>query len=30
LESVSALASIRGKEIGVGYAEAFGVLRTVI
>ncbi len=30
LESVSALASIRGKEIGVEYAEAFGVLRTVI
>ena len=30
LESVSALASIRGKEIGVEYAEAFGVLRTII
>jgi N-acetylglucosamine malate deacetylase 1 len=30
LESVSALACIRGKEIGVEYAEAFGVLRTVI
>jgi LmbE family N-acetylglucosaminyl deacetylase len=30
LESVSALASIRGKEIGVEHAEAFGVLRTVI
>jgi len=30
LESVSALASIRGKEIGVEYAEAFGVLRTMI
>lgn len=30
LESVSALANIRGKEIGVEYAEAFGVLRTVI
>jgi LmbE family N-acetylglucosaminyl deacetylase len=30
LESVTALASIRGKEIGVEYAEAFGVLRTVI
>ena len=29
-ESVEALASIRGKEIGVEYAEAFGVLRTVI
>lgn len=30
LESVSALASIRGKEIGVEYAEAFGVLRTMV
>lgn len=30
LESVSALATIRGKEIGVEYAEAFGVLRTVL
>lgn len=30
LESVSALASVRGKEIGVEYAEAFSVLRTVI
>ncbi len=29
-ESVEALASIRGKEIGVEYAEAFGVLRTMI
>lgn len=29
-ESVSALANIRGKEVGVEYAEAFGVLRTVI
>jgi N-acetylglucosamine malate deacetylase 1 len=29
LESVQALASLRGKEIGVDYAEAFGVLRTV-
>ena len=29
-ESVEALASIRGKEIGVEYAEAFGVLRTVV
>jgi LmbE family N-acetylglucosaminyl deacetylase len=29
-DSVSALASIRGKEIGVEYAEAFGVLRTII
>jgi len=29
LESVGALASIRGKEIGVEYAEAFGVLRTI-
>lgn len=28
--SISALALIRGREIGVGYAEAFGVLRTVI
>lgn len=30
LESVEALARIRGAEIGVEYAEAFGVLRTVI
>jgi N-acetylglucosamine malate deacetylase 1 len=30
LESVTALASIRGKEIGVEHAEAFGVLRTVL
>jgi N-acetylglucosamine malate deacetylase 1 len=30
LESVRALASIRGKEIGVDYAEAYGVLRSVI
>lgn len=30
LESVSALASVRGKEVGVEYAEAFGVLRTMI
>jgi LmbE family N-acetylglucosaminyl deacetylase len=30
LESVRALATIRGKEIGVEYAEAFGVLRTVL
>ena len=30
LDSVSALASIRGKEIGVEYAEAFVVLRTTI
>ncbi len=30
LESVTALASIRGKEIGVEYAEAFEVLRTVM
>jgi LmbE family N-acetylglucosaminyl deacetylase len=30
LESVRALAEMRGKEIGVGYAEAFGVLRTLI
>lgn len=29
-ESVEALASVRGKEIGVSYAEAFGVLRTII
>ena len=28
-ESVAALATIRGKEIGVEHAEAFGVLRTV-
>ncbi len=30
LESVTALAEIRGKEIGVRYAEAFGVLRSII
>jgi LmbE family N-acetylglucosaminyl deacetylase len=30
LESVEALAVVRGKEIGVEYAEAFGVLRTVV
>jgi N-acetylglucosamine malate deacetylase 1 len=30
LESVGALANIRGKEIGVEYAEAFGVLRTIM
>lgn len=30
LESVRALASIRGKEIGVEYAEAFAVHRTII
>ncbi len=30
LESVTALAELRGKEIGVRYAEALGVLRTVI
>lgn len=30
LESVTALASVRGKEIGVEYAEAFEVLRTVM
>lgn len=30
LESVEALARIRGAEVGVEYAEAFGVLRTVI
>lgn len=29
-ESVNALARVRGAEIGVEYAEAFGVLRTVI
>ncbi|MEM9654980.1 MAG: PIG-L deacetylase family protein [Actinomycetota bacterium] len=29
-ESVAALACLRGKEIGVEYAEAFGVLRTVL
>ena len=29
-ESVEALASIRGKEVGIEYAEAFGVLRTRI
>ena len=28
LESVKALATIRGAEIGVEYAEAFGVVRT--
>ena len=30
LESVKALATIRGAEIGVEYAEAFGVLRTTL
>jgi N-acetylglucosamine malate deacetylase 1 len=30
LESVTALASIRGKEVGVDHAEAFGVLRTLL
>jgi len=30
LESVSALACIRGKEIGAEHAEAYGVLRTVM
>jgi N-acetylglucosamine malate deacetylase 1 len=30
IDAVKALAEIRGKEIGVHYAEAFGVLRTVI
>jgi LmbE family N-acetylglucosaminyl deacetylase len=30
VESVRALARIRGAEIGVDYAEAFGVLRTVL
>jgi LmbE family N-acetylglucosaminyl deacetylase len=30
LEAISALALIRGKEIGIEYAEAFGILRTVI
>jgi len=30
LESVTALASVRGKEIGVEYAEAFAVLRTIL
>ncbi len=30
LESVKALACVRGKEIGVPYAEAYGVLRTVL
>jgi N-acetylglucosamine malate deacetylase 1 len=30
LESVSALASVRGKEIGVAHAEAYGVLRTIL
>lgn len=29
-ESVEALASVRGKEVGVEYAEAFGVLRTIM
>ncbi len=29
-ESVAALACLRGKEIGVEHAEAFGVLRTVL
>jgi len=30
LESITALATVRGAEIGVTYAEAFGVLRTVV
>jgi N-acetylglucosamine malate deacetylase 1 len=30
LEAVRALATLRGAEIGVEYAEAFGVLRTVV
>lgn len=30
LESVTSLASIRGKEVGLAYAEAFGVLRTLM
>lgn len=30
LESVTALAAVRGKEAGVAHAEAFGVLRTVL
>ena len=30
LESVKALATIRGAEIGVEYAEAFSVLRTTL
>jgi N-acetylglucosamine malate deacetylase 1 len=30
LESVQALATIRGAEIGVEYAEAFSVLRTTL
>jgi LmbE family N-acetylglucosaminyl deacetylase len=30
LESVTALATVRGAEIGVEYAEAFGILRTVL
>ena len=30
LDSVKALATVRGAEIGVEYAEAFGVLRTTL
>jgi LmbE family N-acetylglucosaminyl deacetylase len=30
VESVTSLASIRGKEVGIAYAEAFGVLRTLM
>lgn len=30
VEAVTALAALRGKEVGVGYAEAFGVLRTLM
>lgn len=30
LEAVTALASVRGKEIGVEYAEAFSILRTIM
>lgn len=30
LESVAALATVRGAEVGVAYAEAFGVMRTVL
>jgi LmbE family N-acetylglucosaminyl deacetylase len=29
-ESVRAMACLRGKEIGVDYAEAFGILRTIL
>ena len=29
VESVTALATLRGKEIGSSYAEAFGVLRSI-